>query len=102
MIAAIGDHQVIEDSARIICEQRIALAAWKQTQQILWHQALESLCDSFQIARASAQQDLTHMRNIEKAGGRASMQMFFHDAGEEVDRHLVTCKWHKAGAQFGV
>ena len=68
MVAAIGDHQVVEDSAVLTGQQRIALAPFRKTENIDRHQLFQRQCCVLDPAGFWPQDHLSHMRNVEKSG----------------------------------
>ena len=67
MVTAMRNHQIVDDAARFICEQRITLAAGCQAKDIDRHQLLKGPRRIGHLPRVCAQSDLPHVRNIEKA-----------------------------------
>ena len=61
MIAALADHQIIDDATVVVSEKRIALPFHRKAQYIDRHEALQSLRRVGHPARAGAQYDLSHM-----------------------------------------
>jgi len=102
MVAAIADHQIIDDAAATVGEKRITLPRQPKAQYIDRHKALESLRSIGYPAGKRAQCDLPHMRDIEQTGGDAGMQMFLHHAQRVLDGHVVAGKRPHAGARLQV
>ena len=80
MIAALADHQIIDDAAAAVGEKRIALPCRPKAQYIDWHKTLESLRSVGDPTGTRAQCDLPHMRDIEQTGGDTGVQMFLQYA----------------------
>ena len=64
VIAAIGDHQVVQNAARVIGEHGVALPPFGQPRHIDRHQPFQR-----QRRIRPAQDDLPHMADIEQARG---------------------------------
>ncbi len=94
VIAAIGDHQVVEDAARGIGEQRISLAALLQLQDRHRHQTLQRQRRVRHVARLRAQKHLAHVADIENPGMGPAMQMLFQHAHRILHRHVVAREGH--------
>ena len=90
-------HQIVEDAAPVVQQQRVAHLPRHQRLQIARDQRL-------QRARrlGAAQPDLTHMRDIEEAGLGARVQVLGDDAGGVLHRHLVAGERHHFGAARAV
>ena len=100
MIAAIGKHQVVEDPARVIGQQAIALAALLQAQHGGRRQALEG--QGQRLGIGAAQDHLTHVADVEQAGSGAGVLVFLHHAGGILHRHGIAREGHHLAAQLGV
>src|SRR2546425_931589 len=100
MIAPICDHQVVEDAAKRIGEQRISLSPFAEAQQIDRHQSLECTCGALTVFRAGMQSELTHVRHIEETRCRTGVEVLFEDAIREIDRHLIPCEGQEAGTKL--
>ncbi|MNH24870.1 hypothetical protein D3C79_848260 [compost metagenome] len=97
VVAQIGNHQVVEDAALVIGEQRITLHPHRQVDDIDRHQRFQGL------GRIGATQaDLAHVRNVEQAGLFTGVQMLLEHAQRVLDRHGVAGERHHARAQFQV
>ena len=59
-----------------------------------WNEALERLACLLDISGLRAQDQLAHMRYIEKTGGRARMKMLLKYAKRIMDWHLVPSEGH--------
>ena len=97
MITPIGNHQVIENSAVIIGEERIALSAGGETKNIGRHQSFQSLC-----RLGAMQENLTHMAYIEEPRSAAGMAVFGHDTHRVLHGHVPAREGHHSGAQSAV
>ncbi|MCY1534441.1 hypothetical protein D9M68_698140 [compost metagenome] len=91
------DHQVIEDSAFDIGEQRIALHADRQIDDIDRHQAFQS-----NSCLSAAQDDLPHVGDIEQAGLLAGVQVLLEHTQRVLHWHVVASERHHARAEFEV
>ncbi|MND64795.1 hypothetical protein D3C80_561410 [compost metagenome] len=99
VIATVGDHQVVEDTAVFIGEETVALAAFLEAENIHRHQLFERKCGIFIVAGLRLQDHLTHMGHVEQAGGGAGLKVFLQHAGRILHRHVVTGKRHHAGGK---
>jgi hypothetical protein len=97
VIAAVGDHQVVENAARVVRKQRIARAPDTEPGDIARHKRFESGGSAVAL-----QADLPHVRHIEQRGAGARMVVFGDDAGGILHRHLVAGELHELGAQLAV
>ena len=100
MIAAIGDHQIVEDAAGRIREQRIALTILRDADNVSRHQLLERARRVGDRAGFRTQRNLSHMRHVEQAGGFARMQMLFENAQRILQRHRIAGERHHASAKL--
>ena len=94
---AVDKHQVVNDAARFIQQQTVALLARRQVNHIHRHQAFKR-CGCLTPDQAQ----LAHMRHVKQAGGAAGMQVFGHQACRVLHRHGVAGEWHHARAQIDV
>jgi hypothetical protein len=90
-------HQIVEDAAGFVQQQRVAHAPRREALQIARNQLFERLRRSL-----AAQRDLPHMRDIEQPGFGARVQMLGDDAGRVLHRHLVAGERDDAGAARAV
>src|SRR5262249_22227324 len=67
MAVEIRHHQIVEDAAGVVGELRVALSAWREREDVLWHQPLKRKSSFFVTAGFRGEPDLTHVRNIEQA-----------------------------------
>ena len=100
MIASVDDHQIIEDAAARIGEQRISLPPFIEAQQVDRRQSLERTCGVLAAVRADG--ELTHVRDIEETRRSTGVEMLLEDAVREIDRHLVSCERGEASTQLDV
>ena len=92
MIAAPGEHQIVDDPALVVEQQRVAQPAILQQGEVRGQQALQAL---FRIGTADDQ--LAHMADVEQAGRRARPLVLGHDAFK-LDGHRVAGERHHAAA----
>ena len=92
-----GQHQVIDDSALRVGEQRIALPVRRQGADIAGYQAFHRLLDA-----SPRQAHLSHVGNIEQAGAATGMEMLRHDPAPVLQRHFITGKGREPGALPGM
>ena len=76
-------HQIVDDAAIIVQQQRVAHTAQRQRLQIAGYQRFQ------RARRVTAQADLAHMRDVEKPSVRAGVQMLGNNAGRVLHRHLM-------------
>jgi hypothetical protein len=93
VIPDIGDHQIVQNAARVIREHGVAHAARRETRDIARYQGLE--CRHPIIAPHT---DLPHMRHIEDGGPGARMIVFRQDSRRILHRHFVSGKRHHLAA----
>ena len=91
------EHQVVDDAARLVQQQAVALLAHGQVDHIDGHQRLER---GGGVGADEAQ--LAHVRDIEQTGLRARVQVLGHQARRVLHGHGITSKGHHARAQFEV
>jgi hypothetical protein len=99
VVVEMGDHQVVEDGAIVVGEEAVALAAFGETENIDGNEAFERKCRILVSARLRLDDHLAHVGHIEQSGCCAGLQMFLHDAGGILYRHVVAGKGHHAGAK---
>ena len=93
----VGDHQVVEDAAGLVGQQRVALPAGLERRDVAGHQPLQ------RRGRAVAlQRRLAHVGDVEQRGVGAAVQVLGHDAGGVLHRHGVAGEGHHARAQLAV
>ena len=95
---AVGEHQVIQDAALRFREQAIALPPGFQARHIGGHQRLEGKGKPVHPG-LRPQHDLSHMADIKQPCGGAGVQVFLHDPGTVLDRHLIARKGNQTRAQ---
>ncbi|EKD60789.1 MAG: hypothetical protein ACD_54C00550G0001 [uncultured bacterium] len=98
MIAAIGEHQIIQNTAGFIGEHAVTLAALRHAQHIHRHQRFKRQGQGL-VAAARLQDHLPHMADIKQPRCGARVQMFFHHASRVLHRHLVACEGHHLAPQ---
>jgi hypothetical protein len=101
MIAPVGQHQVIQNTPRVVGEHAIALPHRTQPQQIHGHERLHRLGHGV-IAPRRTQDHLTHVAHIEKPRLGAAMQMLLHHAHGILHRHVIAREGHHLGPQLAV
>jgi hypothetical protein len=89
MIAAIGDHQIVENAAALVREERIALAPRREAEDIRRHEPFERPSRIGNVTGLRTHNDLPHVRDIEQTSGGACVQMLLEHARRILDRHLV-------------
>ena len=97
VVGTAGHHQVVEDAAALVGEERIALPAGLETDDVDRHQRLERAGGV-----AADEPHLAHVRDIEERGRRPAMAMLGDDAGRVRDRHRVAGERHQLGAELDV
>ena len=97
VVAGVDHHQVVENAARLVGEDGVALPAFGEAHDIRRHQGLQRLG-----GRRAAQQQLPHVGDVEEAGGRAGMLVLLLDAQRVLHRHLVAGEGHQLGAELDV
>ena len=102
MIAADGDHQIVEDSAARVGEKRISLATFAEPQHVDGNKLLKCERARPHIAACGAQCDLPHVRHIEQPRCRAGVEVLLEDADRIMDRHLVAGERRHARAEFNM
>ena len=80
----VGHHQVIDDAARLVHEQRVTLTTRSQTLKVAGGQRLQH-----GRGVGPAQAELAHVGHVEQAGCRAGVQVLGQHAGRVLDRHVV-------------
>lgn len=96
MIAAIRGHQVVDDAAVVVEQQRIAHAVLAQREEIARHQLLER-----RGGPLAADFELAHVADVEQAGALARPAVLGHDAFE-LHGHGIARERHHAAAQLAV
>ena len=87
-------HQIVEDAALFVQQQRIPHAQRRQPQQIAGDEGFER-ADRV----SSGDPQLPHMRDIEEPSLRARVEVLVEDAGGILHRHLIPGEWHHLGAE---
>ena len=97
VIAPVGDHQVVEDAALFVGQDRVTGLAGGQALDIARHQGFESR------RRVVPQQfRLPHVRYVEDRSLGPGMQVFGDDAFAEMYRHVIAGEGHHLGVPFPV
>ncbi len=91
------DHEIIENATGVIGEQRIALLAGLEPDDVDRHERLQRHCGT-----ATNELHLPHMRDVEKAGLRTRVLMLLQHAHRILHRHFVTGEGHHLGAELDV
>jgi hypothetical protein len=91
-MAAAGCHQVVDDSAGIVEQHRIAQAAVLEQHQLTRKQRLERLVDP-----GAGDDQLPHVADVEQSGVAAGPQMLGEDA-VILDGHGIARERHHARA----
>ncbi len=78
MIAPVGEHQVVQDPARIVGEQAVTLPPGRQARDICGDQRLQRRGGGGHVAIIRGDQHLSHVADVEQPGPRAGVQMFGH------------------------
>ncbi len=99
MAAEIRHHQIVEDAAAFVGEQRVTLPSRRDRHDVLRHQPLQRQRGISDLAGFRPQCDLAHMGDVEQAGAAAGMQMFPEHAGGILHRHVVAGERHHFAAQ---
>ena len=99
MVAEIRHHQVVEDAAGGIGEQRVALPALGKPEDVGRNERFQRARRVGEAAGSRPQRDLSHMRDVEQAGGGAGVQVLLDDAGGILHRHLIAGERHHAGPE---
>ncbi len=95
VIAAIHEHQVVDDRAFFGQQQPVALLARRQPDDIDRHQRFEGLCRI-----RPGQPQLPHVGDVEQSCRVARVVMFGHEPGGILDRHGIAGEGHHAGAKL--
>ena len=87
LAAGIRNHQVVEDAARLVGQQRVALPARLQAEQIAGHQPLQ------RGGRGGASEcRLAHVRDVEQRGLRPAMQV--------LGQHALVLHGHRVAGEL--
>jgi hypothetical protein len=90
-----SDHQIVEDAAVLVREERVALLADGEVDDVHRHERFECLGG---IGTDHAQ--LAHVRDVEQRRGLAAVSVLFQDALGVGHRHLVAGELHHLGAEL--
>ena len=94
VVAAIGEHQVVEDAARIVGEEPVALPPLAEGEHVHRDQPFQRCGGIRQVPRPRPQRDLAHVADIEQPRGAARVQMLLPNPHRELQRHLVAGEGH--------
>ena len=94
VVAAIGDHEVVEDAAPVVRQERIALASRLQSEDVDGNQRLQRQRGVLDPAALGPHGDLAHMRDVEQPGRLPGMQMLLDDAAVVLQRHRISGEGH--------
>ena len=100
VVAAVGDHQVVEDAAGLVGEEGIALASFLQARDADRDQRLQGERGILDPPRLRPDRHLAHMRDVEEAGGTPRVEVLLEDAGGILHRHRVAREGHHPPAEF--
>ena len=87
-------HQIIEDAALLVQQQRITHAQQIQRAEIPRYECFKRF-----DRVPSGDPQLPHMRDVKEPCLRACVKVLVEDAGGIVHRHLVSCEGHHLGAK---
>ena len=73
VIAAVGDHDVVQNSAGLVRQQRVALPPVGKAGNVNRDQPFERASGVFKLPGYGTHGDLAHMRDVEKAGRGTGM-----------------------------
>ena len=94
------DHQVVDNSAVVVEQLRITLAALGEIEEVGRAKRFEKGRDSFMVV--ALDQRLAHMRDVEQPSKFAGVEMLGEDARRIVDRHVVAGERRHARAELDV
>ena len=93
VVVGAREHQIVEDSARVVGEEGVALPPRRQIEHVHGKERLE------RGRGAQGQARLPHVRNVEQARSRSSMPVLGENSGGKLHRHVVPGEGHHARAQ---
>ena len=96
MIAAVGDHEIVEDAARRVGEEGVALSAHTYPDDVHRDERFERPRRVGRPLRTRLEADLAHVRDIEEPRMLPRVLMLLQDAGRILHRHLVAREGHHA------
>jgi hypothetical protein len=99
MIAPVRHHEIIKHAAGGISEQRVALPARSKASNIAGHQHFERARSILDAAGAWTERDLTHVRDIEQAGGGTGVQVLCDNSRRILEGHVIARELHHARAE---
>ncbi len=97
LVQAARDHQVVEDAAGGVREQRVALLPGREADDVAGHQRLER-----RGGVGAGEPYLPHVRDVEQRRRLAALAVLGEDAAGVVDRHLVAGERHHLRAEVAV
>ena len=97
LVAAVEVHEIVDDAARVVQQQTVALFADFQAQHIGGNQALER-----RSSVGPDQIDLPHVRDIKQARRRARVLVLGHQTRRVLHGHAVARKGNHARTEFEV
>ena len=95
MVAGVGDHQIVEDAAGIIGEQRVTLVIDAEVDDVDRDEALQG-----GRGVIPDEPDPSHVGDVEQAGGGTGVVVLLHNAGRVLHRHLVAGESHHLAAEL--
>ena len=94
------DHQVVDNSALVVEQLGIALAAGSEIEEIGRAKRFEKGGDSCMIG--ALDQRLAHVRDVEEPSKFAGVKVLGQDARRIMDRHVITGERRHARAELDV
>ena len=94
--AVVGHHEVVEDAARLVEQQRVALAAGGEALDVGRHERLEG------GGVAHGDGHLAHVADVEQGGAGAGVGVLGHEAGGVSDGQLVAGERDHLGAELAM
>jgi hypothetical protein len=88
-IAAMGDRQIVDDTAMRVCKKRVTLPPSRKPDDIDRNKALERRRNIGHVSVAWPQRDLTHMRHVKQTCMGARVKVLLHNAKRILDWHFV-------------
>ena len=102
-IGRAGDHQVVEDAAVLVEEQRVALLAGLQVEDVGRDQRLErAAAVGLVVAGAATRNAWPMCETSNRPACSRVQQVLGQDAGRVLHRHRVAGERHHAGAERDV
>ncbi len=97
VVAAVHEHQVVDDAALVVQQQAVALLVQAEADHVHGDEGLEGRGG---VGACEAQ--LAHVGDVEQAGGLPRVQVFGHQTGGVLHGHGVAGEGHHAGPEFEV